>query len=76
MSKAIFVTQFSRYRQNKFTSKFPVDSEVEYMSYSRFLVLGCSIGHYVGNYYVDIINRQFDLFAKQMKLKEIFCAQR
>ncbi len=53
---------------------FQSDSEVAFMSYARFTVLYCCIGHDVGNYYVNIINRQFDLyyFAKQINWKKYF----
>ena len=56
---------FSRYRQKKLSSKLSVDFEVAFVSYARFTVSYCCIGHYVGNYYVDIINRQFDRLFPQ-----------
>ncbi len=43
-----------------YASKFPVDSEVALVSYARNIASYCCIGHHVGNYDVDIINRQFD----------------
>ncbi len=45
---------------DKHISKFSVDSEVAFVSYACFTVSYCCIGHYVCNYYADIINRQFD----------------
>ena len=47
----------------KHISKFSVDSEVAFVSY----------GHYGGNYYVDIRNRQFDrLFRQSNEFSKIF----
>ena len=54
------MTYFSRYRQNKLVSKFSADSKFAFVSYAYFTVLFCWIGHYVANYYVNIINRKFD----------------
>ncbi len=54
-----------------------VVSKVVFVSYAYFTVSNCCIGHYIGNYYVDIINRQFDRLFQQanMNLQEIFCTQ-
>ncbi len=59
------MTQFSGCRQNKLISKFVVTSEIAFVSYAHFNVLYCFIGHNVGNYYVDIINRQFYRLFRQ-----------
>ena len=48
---------------------FQSDSKVSFVMYVCFTASYC---HYVGNYYVDIINRQFGLFTKQMNLQELF----
>ena len=46
-------------------SNFSVDSEVSFVIYACFTVLYCCTGHYAGNYYVDIINSQFDRLFRQ-----------
>ena len=57
-----FITNFSKYRQNKLIFKLPVDSEVVYVSYAHFTV--------------SYTNRKVgDCFAKQMNLQEIFYIQ-
>ena len=63
------------YRQNKVFSKFSFDSEVAFASYAHFTVSYCYLGHYVGNYYVDIIDNLNDYLTKQMNLQEIWCTQ-
>ncbi len=44
---------------------FWVDSEIAFVNYTCFTVSYCCIGHHVGNYYVDIINRHIDQLFRQ-----------
>ena len=53
-----FLWQFSR--QNKLISTFSVDSECAFVRCACFTMSYCCIGHFVGNYYVDIMKRQLD----------------
>ncbi len=56
---AIFMTLFSRFIQNKFIFKLPINSEVVFVSYAVCTVSYSYIGHYVGNYsmYVNIVSK-------------------
>ena len=60
------MTQISRCRENKHISKFSVDSEVCFVcELCMFTVSYSCIGHYVGNYYVDVRNRQLGRLFRQ-----------
>ncbi len=54
---------------DKISLYFQSDSVVAFVSYAHFTVLYCCIGHYVGNFYVDINKTR--LFHKAMNLQEM-----
>ena len=71
-----FMSQLSRYTQNKVISKFSVESDVVFVSYARFTVSYSCICH-VEIYDINLINigNAEIISPKQTNMQKICCTQ-